>query len=184
MRLRLILVLAFAVRFGLGAAWAQAEASPRPLRHGLAANIVLGQGLGPRQSLESGHSAGFKAQQIMQGLACGGGPVVDVRGAGGEDPPPTTASSDKAEGLRTSEPPAPDVGLPGMGDGEEEDRKEGWRDRLLKGIQKWLPIAMFYYGSVTAILNPMGAAAGAARGMAGIALIGTAILLYKTIRNK
>ncbi len=184
MSLRSLLYIAIAVRFvGVSAANA---AVPNSLHHGLAANEVLSvEGLAPSGSIEGMYATGFKAQMMMQGLKTGDRPAVRAeREKESEKGVPSVGKAGEVKkGLRTSEPPAPNVPLPGRAD-DKEPAKEGRGKKVLKFIMKWLPIAMLYYGSINMIINPVGAAAGALRMVAVIALIGTGMMLYKMLKKK
>ncbi|MFH2203416.1 MAG: hypothetical protein ABIJ96_09900 [Elusimicrobiota bacterium] len=178
MSLKTVLFFLFAVRFGLSSA-AQA-AVPNSLHHGLAAKEVLSiEALAPAGTAEGMYHSGFKAQQIMQGLQTGDRPAVRAeRAAESEQGVPPAEIAQKVKGLKTG-----DVPLPGRADGKPPAEK-GKLDKVLKFVQKWLPIAMLVYGSVNMIINPIGAASGALRMAAVIAAVGTAMLLYKTIKKK
>lgn len=181
--------LALALGIALAGAASASAAVGRSLGNGYQAEQALGAGLSAGGGLESLSDSGFKAQQLLQGLDTGGDKsAVDARAA------QAAQEAGKAAGLRgtrgglhVNEPPAPGKGiLPdpnGAGDKPQEQPQPQKRD-WMKIITKWLPIGMFYWASVNAILNPMGAAAMGIRGIAIYALIGTAMMLYNEIKKK
>lgn len=149
------------------------------LSDGVRAEAALGQGLRPEASLDDAYAGGVSAERFLQGATdrseavLGDGPSAGA-GNGSAGPPPRA-------GFKARETPPPAIGAPlGPPEGNGVKKKRDWK----KLVTTWLPIGIFYYSSVSAILNPLGAAAGFARGMAGMALLGTVLLLYREAKRK
>ncbi|MEK9145380.1 MAG: hypothetical protein AAB339_07210 [Elusimicrobiota bacterium] len=177
--------LALGAVFALASSASASAAVGKSLGGGYQAEQALGAGLSGGGGLESLSQSGFDAQQLLQGLDTGGDKsAVDARAA------QAAQEADKAalrtRGLVVNEPPAPGKGIlpdpnrAGDQPPQEAPKKRDW----MKIITKWLPIGMFYWASINAILNPLGAAALGIQGIAVYALIGTAMMLYKEIKNK
>ena len=177
--------LALTLCIALASAASASAAVGRSLGNGYQAEQALGAGLSGGGSLENLSASGFNGQELLQGLDTGGDKsAVDARAA------QSAREADKAaaqtRGLHVNEPPAPGKGiLPdpngAAGDNPQEaPKKRDW----MKIVTKWLPIGMFYWASINAIINPMGAAAMGIQGVAVFALIGTAMMLYKELKNK
>ncbi len=170
-----------AVALGALAGVPAASAATR-LADGMEARLVLDSGLDPRSEPEAVHGSAARAEELLKGSRGASRPAVDLRGGRlgsdsadlGQEPTRPGPSS------KLEEPPAPAAENPPASAEPPGKKKRDWG----KIIMKWLPIAMFYYASASAIMNPMGTAGQFARGMAFTALLGTAWMLYREARPK